>query len=211
MRIAILLFDGVTALDAVGPYEVLSRLPGVQVVFVAPRAGVVRTPNGQLGLVADRALSDVPAADLLVLPGGFGTRALLADETLLGWIRQVHAGTQWTAAVCTGSLLLAAAGLLTGVEATTHWLEVPTLAALGAKPVNARVVEAGRIVTCAGVSAGIDLALSLAARLAGEEIAQAIQLSIEYDPAPPFGAGSPQTAPEAVVAAVRRAAAVRAT
>lgn len=203
MLVAILLFDRVTALDAVGPYEVLQRVPGAEIVFPAARPGPQRT-DGALALVADASLDDVPAADVLVVPGGFGTRPLIHDEALLDWIRRVHATTTWTASVCTGSLLLAAAGLLDGLEATTHWLVKDLLASLGAVPVDRRVVEQGRLLTAAGVSSGIDLALVLAARLAGDDVAKAIQLAIEYDPDPPFDAGSPAKAGEGIVALASR-------
>ncbi|HEX9991823.1 MAG TPA: DJ-1/PfpI family protein [Acidimicrobiales bacterium] len=199
MLVAILLFHRVTALDAVGPYEVLQRLPGAEVVFTAARPGPQAT-DGTLSLVAATPLADVPAADVLVVPGGFGTRPLVRDEPLLAWIRQVHATTTWTASVCTGSLLLAAAGLLDGCEAATHWRAVGELEALGARPVGRRVVDsADRIVTAAGVSSGIDMALVLAARLAGDDVARSIQLAIEYDPEPPFDAGSPDKAGPAIV------------
>lgn len=203
MEIAILLFEGVTALDAVGPYEVLSRLPGARTRFVGPQVGPVRTDNGVLALTADHALADVAHADVLVVPGGFGTRLLERDETVLGWIRQVHESSTWTTSVCTGSLLLAAAGLLSGMEATTHWMAMDDLARLGAVPVARRVVEQGKIVTAAGVSSGIDMALVLAARIAGDDAARAIQLGIEYDPQPPFQSGSPATAPAEIVELVR--------
>jgi transcriptional regulator GlxA family with amidase domain len=199
MLVAILLFHRVTALDAVGPYEVLQRVPGAEVVFTAARPGPQAT-DGTLSLVAATPLEDVPAADVLVVPGGFGTRPLVRDEPLLAWIRQVHATTTWTASVCTGSLLLAAAGLLDGCEAATHWRAVGELEALGARPVGRRVVDsADRILTAAGVSSGIDMALVLAARLAGDDVARSIQLAIEYDPEPPFDAGSPDKAGPAIV------------
>ena len=204
MRIAIPLFDRITALDAVGPYEVLSRLPGAQVHFLAAEPGPKRTENGMLALTADRALDQLTDPDVVVVPGGLGTRALIEDPGMLNWLRTAHAGTQWTTSVCTGSLLLAAAGILDGLEATTHWLELGTLASLGATAVARRVVVQGKVITAAGVSAGIDMALTLAAKIAGEEIAQAIQLGIEYDPHPPFDSGSPATAPARVVDLVRR-------
>jgi len=203
MRIAILIFDRITALDAVGPYEVLARLPGAEVIFVGKATGVVRTDNRCLGLHVDRALADVPAADILVVPGGFGWRALAEDPEVLAWLRQIHAGARITASVCTGSLLLGSAGLLAGVPATTHWNYLGELARHGAVTTNARIVEHGTFITCAGVSAGIDMALALAARLAGEDVARAIQLGIEYDPAPPFDAGSPTKAPPHIIDAVR--------
>jgi putative intracellular protease/amidase len=210
LEIAIPLYDRFTALDAVGPYEVLSRLPGARVQFVAAVAGPVSTDNGMLSLVASASLEDVPAPDVIVVPGGIGTRALLEDEELLGWIRAAHAGSQFTTSVCTGSLLLAAAGLLDGVDATTHWLATELLGTLGARPVAERVVERGKILTAAGVSAGIDMALTLAARIAGEEVAQVIQLYIEYAPEPPFASGSLEQAPASVIARAREYAAASA-
>lgn len=202
MEVAIPVFDRVTALDAVGPYEVLSRLPGARVSFVAAETGEVRTDTRQLGLVADRALADVGAPEVVVVPGGAGTRDGSADA-VVAWLRAVAPGARWTTSVCTGSLLLADAGLLDGVEAATHWLYRDALRSRGALPVRERVVRRGSIVTAAGVSAGLDMALALAALEAGEATAQAIQLAIEYDPRPPFDAGSPESAPPSVVAAVR--------
>jgi putative intracellular protease/amidase len=190
MLITIPLFDRFTALDAVGPYEVLSRLPGAEVVFVAEQAGPVRTDTRALTLVADRALADVDACDVVVVPGGPGTREMLEPQPLHDWLRAIDATTQWTTSVCTGALLLGAAGLLDGLEATTHWSAFDTLASLGARPTERRVVPQGKVVTAAGVSAGIDMALWLAAQIAGDEVAKAIQLGIEYDPQPPFDSGS---------------------
>jgi putative intracellular protease/amidase len=194
MQIAILLFDRLTALDAVGPYEVLSRLPGATVTFVAEEPGPKRTKNGSLALTADAGLADVPAPDVVLVPGGFGRTALMDDGPVHAWLRSAHETSTWTTSVCTGSLILAAAGLLAGRRATTHWLAMEELGRLGAESVSERVVFDGKIVTAAGVSAGIDMALALAARIAGAGIARAIQLSIEYDPQPPFDSGSPRTA-----------------
>lgn len=199
MDIVCLLFEGITALDIVGPYEVLQRLPEANVKFVAQSAGEIRTDNNFLALVADSSLAEVTSADVLVVPGGFATRALESDEGLLEWIRAIDTTTTWTTSVCTGSMLLAAAGLLEGKEATTHWASLERLAEYGAIPTGRRVVEQGKIVTAAGVSAGIDMGLTLAARIAGDEYAQGIQLGIEYDPQPPFDAGSVAKAPAAVV------------
>ena len=190
MLITIPLYDRFTALDAVGPYEVLSRLPGAEVVFVAEQAGPVRTDTRALTLVAERALDDVDACDVVVVPGGPGTREMLQPQPLHDWLRAIDATTQWTTSVCTGALLLGAAGLLDGLEATTHWSALDTLASLGARPTERRVVPQGKVVTAAGVSAGIDMALWLAAQIAGDEVAKAIQLGIEYDPQPPFDSGS---------------------
>ena len=204
MDIAIPIFPGITALDAIGPYEVLSRLPGARVRWVAVTAGTYRTDNQQLTLTAEEPLSAVPRPEIVLVPGGFGTRALLTPNPLLDWVAAAHQTTQWTTSVCTGSLVLAAAGVLKGLEATTHWMAMDQLAELGARPVSRRVVEQGKVVTAAGVSAGIDMALTLAARIAGPEVAQAIQLGIEYDPQPPFRSGSPQSAPKEVVDGVRQ-------
>ena len=205
MQIVIPIYDRFTALDAVGPYEVLSRLPDAEVVFAALEAGPVTTETDMLTLIADEPLEALPAPDVIVVPGGFGTRVLLDDERMVGWLRSAHETSQWTTSVCTGSLLLGAAGILDGLDATTHWMELETLTEFGARPTSRRVVEQGKVITAAGVSSGIDMALTLVARIAGDVFAQGIQLSIEYDPEPPFDAGSPDKAPSAVVEAVRRA------
>jgi transcriptional regulator GlxA family with amidase domain len=202
-RIAVLVFDGLAALDAIGPYEVLSRLPGSELSFVAKEAGTKRTDTGALGVAADVALADLPDPDVVLVPGGKGNRPLMEDGGVLGWLRAAHEGSAWTTSVCTGSLLLGAAGILDGKRATTHWAYLDRLRDLGAEPVEERVVEDGKIVTAAGVSAGIDMALTLAARIAGEQVAQAIQLGIEYDPDPPFDTGSPAKAPRELVDRVR--------
>jgi transcriptional regulator GlxA family with amidase domain len=202
VQIAIPLFDRLTALDAIGPYEVLSRLPGAEVVFVAAQPGAKRTDTGALALSADRALGEVPEPDIVVVPGGRGTRDQRHDE-LIAWIQRAHQTSRWTTSVCTGALLLGAAGILEGLRATTHWLFFEELRELGAEPTLERVVEQGKIVTAAGVSSGIDMALRLAQLIAGEDVAQAIQLSIEYDPQPPVDAGSPAKAPEQIVQLVR--------
>ncbi len=210
MKIAIPLFDGFTALDAVGPYEVLSRLPGAEVVFLATQAGPKSTDTGMLTLMAASTLNALPDPEVLVVPGGPGTRALLENRPLLDWLRAAHERSTWTTSVCTGSLLLAAAGLLRGRRATGHWLELETLQRFGAEPVAQRVVRDGKLLTAAGVSAGIDMGLQLAALIAGEQVAMAIQLAIEYDPQPPFDSGSPRSAPAEVIASVRAAATSRA-
>jgi transcriptional regulator GlxA family with amidase domain len=202
MHIVFLLFDRITALDAVGPFEVLARLPGARVTFAAPTRGAVRTDDGSLGLVADASIDDVDACDLLVVPGGYGTRALERDARVLDWVRRVDRGTSVTASVCSGAFVLAAAGLLAGRRANTHWAMRDRLAEYGATPVADRVVRDGKYATAAGVSAGIDLALALAVEIAGREFAGAIQLGIEYDPAPPVDCGDAARAPEAVRAAV---------
>jgi putative intracellular protease/amidase len=203
MNIAIVIYDGFTALDAIGPYEVLSRLPGASVSFVAVEQGPVRTDNGMLTIVAGHSLDDVTRPDVVLVPGGPGEVVQRAGSPVLQWLRVAHETTTWTTSVCTGSLILAAAGLLEGRRATSHWLALDELARLGARPVEERVVFDGKLVTGAGVSAGIDMGLSLAARIAGDTVAQAIQLGIEYDPQPPFNAGSPATAPAEVVELLR--------
>jgi putative intracellular protease/amidase len=203
MNTAILLYDGFTALDAIGPYEVLSRLPGARATFVASEPGPVRTDNGMLSLVAERSLQDVPAPEIVLVPGGPGEVAARAGGPALQWLRSAHETSKWTTSVCTGSLILAAAGLLDCKRATSHWLALDALSALGADAVSERVVFDGKIVTAAGVSAGIDMALTLAAQIAGDEVAQAIQLGIEYDPQPPFDAGSPEKAPAEIVTLLR--------
>jgi putative intracellular protease/amidase len=203
MQIAILIFDRLTALDAVGPYEVLSRIPGAELTFVAAEPGPKRTDTDRLALIADAAIEELPDPEVLLVPGGKGNRPLLDDDRVLGWVRAAHAGSSWTTSVCTGSLVLGAAGVLEGKRATSHWAYRDRLADFGAIPAAERVVEDGKIVTAAGVSAGIDLALTLAARIGGDDLAQAIQLGIEYDPDPPFDAGSPEKAPAKLVDAVR--------
>jgi transcriptional regulator GlxA family with amidase domain len=203
MQTAILIYPDLTALDAVGPYDVLSRIPDNEVVFLAKERGEHRTDQGSLGLIADATLEEVPAPDVVVVPGGFGTRPLMRDGAHLDWIRQVHTTSTWTTSVCTGSLLLGAAGLLDGVDATTHWASYDALAETGAIPTEQRVVERGKIMTAAGVSAGIDMALHLTAQLGGDDLAKAIQLSIEYDPQPPFDCGAPSKAPADLIALLR--------
>lgn len=199
MQIAIALFDRFTSLDAVGPYETLSRMPGAETVFVAERPGPVRNDSGSLALVADRAFTDVPAPDILVVPGGPGQSDNMANETLLAWLRSADATSTWTTSVCTGSLLLAAAGLLKGRRATSHWLALAELERFGAESTEERVVFDGKYVTAAGVSSGIDMGLALIGRIAGEEQAQTVQLLTEYDPQPPYDAGSPRKAPAHLV------------
>ena len=203
MKIAIVLYDRLTALDAIGPYEVLSRLPGARVTFVGTQAGPVRTDNGMLTLLAETAVSELTDPDIVLVPGGPGEVAERAGGEVLEWLRAVDPGTTWTTSVCTGSLILAAAGLLEGRPATSHWLALGELEALGAKPTSQRVVFDGKYVTAAGVSAGIDMALTLLERIAGPELAQAVQLGIEYDPQPPFDSGSPEKAPAEIVAMLK--------
>jgi putative intracellular protease/amidase len=203
MQIAIVLFDRFTALDAVGPYQVLGGLPGAEVVFAAERPGRVGDDAGRLYLSAEAALAEVPHPDVVVVPGGPGQRDQMADGPLHVWLRAADETTAWTTSVCTGSLILAAAGLLTGRRATSYWLALDQLGKLGAIPVSERVVFDDKYVTAAGVSSGIDMGLALAGRIAGDETAQAIQLGIEYDPQPPYHAGSPDHAPADIVNAMR--------
>jgi transcriptional regulator GlxA family with amidase domain len=199
MQIAYLLYDRFTALDIAGPHDVFNSVPGNEAVFVAEEAGEIRNESDTLSLVAEASLAEVQNPDIVVIPGGFGNRLLLEHEPLHRWIRTVHETSTWTTSVCTGSLLLAAAGLLDGVPATTHWLARDLLEELGAEPVPERVVQQGKIVTAAGVSSGIDMALGVVQQINGDEVAQAVQLAIEYDPQPPLDAGSPEKAPQPIV------------
>ncbi len=199
MQIAILIFEQLTALDAIGPYEVLRSVPGWEVKFVGPEKGTVRTDCGALGLSADYSLEEVSEADIVLVPGGKGNRPLLEDERLLAWLRQIDTTTKRTTSVCTGALVLGAAGLLEGKRATTYWPFLERLREYGADPVGGRFVEDGKTITAAGVSAGIDMAFHLVGQEAGPEVAQAVQLGIEYDPQPPFDSGAPEKAPDAVV------------
>jgi transcriptional regulator GlxA family with amidase domain len=203
MQFAILVFDKLTALDAVGPYEVLSRVPGTELVFVSTEEGPLRTDTGRLGLNADAVLEDVPEPDVFVIPGGEGNRPLMKDDRVLDWVRHAHEHSTWTTSVCTGALVLGAAGILEGKRANTHWAYRDVLEEFGAEPVAERVVEDGKVVTAAGVSAGIDMALTLVARMFDENVAKAIQLGIEYDPDPPFDSGSPEKAAPELVELIR--------
>jgi putative intracellular protease/amidase len=199
MQIAYLLYDRFTALDIIGPHDVLNSVPGNESIFVAEEAGPIRNESDTLSLVADASIDEVQSPDIVVVPGGFGNRVLLEHEPLHEWIRTVHENTAWTTSVCTGALLLAAAGLLDGVPATTHWLARDLLAELGAKVVPDRVVQSGKIVTAAGVSSGIDMALRLVQQINGDDVAKAVQLGIEYDPEPPLDSGSPEKAPQPII------------
>jgi putative intracellular protease/amidase len=203
MDIAILIYPRFTALDAVGPYEVLSRLPGARVTFVAEQASPQRTDTGQLGLLADATLEQLPNPEIVLVPGGSGQAALMEDGPVHAWLRAADTTSTWTASVCTGSLILGAAGLLDGKRATSNWQALEDLRGLGAEVVPERVVFDGKYATSAGVTAGLDMALSLAGKIAGDQVAQAIQLGLEYDPEPPFDAGSPEKAPAEIVEAVR--------
>jgi putative intracellular protease/amidase len=204
MQIAIMLYEGLASLDAIGPFEVLSHLPDSEIVIVGEQRGPIRASGGKLGLLVDATLTEVTNPDVILIPGGSGKSALMTDGPVHEWLRAVDATTTWTTSVCTGSLILAAAGLLHGRRATTYWKSIDQLADHGAIPVHERVVIDGKYVTGAGVSAGIDMALTLAAQIAGDTIAQSIQLGIEYDPQPPFDTGSPAKAPAAVRALLTR-------
>lgn len=203
MDVVIPLYDRFTMLDAIGPYQVLSVVPGTRIHWLAEQAGPVSDESGTARLMADGAWEDVPHPDVVVVPGGFGTRAIMEDERALDYLREVHAHSTFTTSVCTGSLWLAAAGILDGLEATSHWTTLELLEPFGARPTGRRVVRQGKVITAAGVSSGIDMALTLVAELHGPELAQAAQLAIEYDPEPPFDAGSPQKAPREIVDLVR--------
>lgn len=208
MKIAILIFEKLTALDAIGPYEVLRSVPGWEVQFVGPAKGPLRTDCGALGLNADHSLEEVDTADIVLVPGGKGNRPLLTDETVLSWLREIDSKSKWTTSVCTGALVLGAAGLLEGKRATTYWPFLEQLREYGAEPVGGRYVEDGKTITAAGVSAGIDMAFHLVAREVGPEVAQTIQLGIEYDPQPPFDSGSPDKAPAPSVELIQSVAGV---
>lgn len=203
MQIGIVLFPGFTPLDAVGPYHALSGLPDVDVAFIAEQAGPVGN-GGAFTMEAHAALDDVDTVDVLLVPGGLAAVSLAREGgPLVEWIRRVHPTTQWTTSVCTGSLLLGAAGVLEGLDATTHWSCTELLRDYGANPVDRRWVQQGKVITSAGVSAGIDMSLHLVAQITDDRYAQALQLDMEYDPQPPFQAGHPRSAPAEVTAFVR--------
>jgi transcriptional regulator GlxA family with amidase domain len=202
MQIALALYPKFTALDIIGPFQVLADVPGHDVVFVAGEAGPVVDHTGRCPLIATATFADVTAPDIVVVPG-----ELFADwdDRVVRWLRQVHPATTWTTSVCTGALYLAAAGILDGVDATTHWARKEQLERLGAHYTEQRVVERGKVMTAAGVSSGTDMALTLLDRLYGAAVAQSVQLAIEYDPQPPFDAGSPSKAPAEIIELTRAA------
>ncbi|HEY8516159.1 MAG TPA: DJ-1/PfpI family protein [Candidatus Binatia bacterium] len=202
MRIGFLLFPGLTQLDLTGPYEVFARLPGAQTFLVWKTLDPVRTEHG-LAMLPTARFDDCPPLDLICVPGGPGVNDLLTDTTVLDFLRRTAEGARWVTSVCTGALVLGAAGLLRGRRATTHWMSMDFLRAFGAEPVEARVVTDGNVVTGGGITAGIDFALQVAAQVAGREAAEAIQLMIQYDPQPPLDAGTPRTADPEIVAATR--------
>jgi len=203
MEIAFLLFDGITPLDAIGPFEVLGRIPGAKVKMVGKRKGHVRTRGGSLAMNADYALDEVTRPDVLLVPGGAGADATAEDKEVTDWVAKAHETTTWTTSVCTGALILGGAGVLKGLKATTHWRAMEDLKKFGATPIRDRVVRQGKVVTAAGVSSGLDMALTLAAEIAGDEVAKAIQLGIEYAPEPPFDAGRFEGAPAERISMVR--------
>lgn len=199
MLVAIPLFERFTALDAIGPYEVLQRIPSIDVVFIGPQRGELRSERGMLGMIVDKAFSELTRPGVVVFPGGIGTRVLIDDAEVLDWVREAHVHSMFTTSVCTGGLVLAAAGLLDGLTATTHWRVQEQFNSLGARYVPQRVVEHldRRVITAAGVSSGIDIALRLVELLVGRQAAEASQLMIEYDPRPPFDSGALAKASEA--------------
>jgi putative intracellular protease/amidase len=200
MQIALLIYEGLTALDIIGPYEVLNQIPEVDLRFVAKKPGSIRVDSGAFTIGTEHGLADVPHPDVFVVPGGVaGTFAAAKDSAILDWVREAHEKSRYSTSVCTGSLILGAAGLLKDLRATTHWAAKSLLEQTGAIYTEERVVAADKIVTAAGVSAGIDMALYLMAELVGPDLAKLAQLSIEYDPEPPFDAGSPAKAGDALV------------
>ena len=203
MEIAVLIYDDVNALDVIGPCEVLSKVPDVIIKYVSKEPGPKSTDIG-IKLIAEFSLEQIQQPDILLVPGGQGIKSLTTDKQVIDWVKNCHANTKWTVSVCTGALLLGVAGILKGHKATTHWVRLPCLEDFDAKPQEERVVIDGKIVTSAGVSAGIDMALTLVNLIAGETTAKAIQLAIEYDPAPPFDSGSPDKASEEIFEMVVR-------
>jgi transcriptional regulator GlxA family with amidase domain len=202
-HIAMLVYPGLTPLDAVGPYHVLSQFPGYELTFVALNAGEVSDGHG-FTLIAQKSLVDIESTDILVVPGGLPAITMArTGAPEIDWIKKIHPTTEWTISICTGALMLGAAGILENLEATTHWYSHAELSNFGAIPTDARVVRSGKVLTSAGVSAGIDMSLTLAAMLFGEEFAQTMQLDMEYDPAPPFSAGHPRSAPQIVTSKLR--------
>ena len=203
MDIVITLFDRFEPLDAIGPYEILANMPGATVRFVAREPGQIADALGAMSVTVPTRYDAVESCDVLLVPGGAGVGPLTTDEAFLDWLRTIHATTAFTTSVCTGSLVLGAAGLLTGLDATTWWGAAGELEAFGARYRTERVVRQGRIVTSAGVSSGIDMALHLVTWLSDEVTAQAIQLFTEYDPQPPFDSGSVAKASPAVLEKAR--------
>lgn len=204
MNIVILFYDHMTALDAIGPHEVLFRLPNAKIYRVAEKSGFIQSESSQLALMAEYSISDISSADILMVPGAGTATSLKSKPHILEWIRTIHQTTTWTTSVCTGSLILGEAGILSGHQATSHWAVADRLKKYGAEFINKRVVESGKIMTAAGVSAGIDMALMLAEKIAGQDIAETLQLGLEYDPQPPFDSGSPQKAKAEIYEALKK-------
>ena len=202
-QIAMLLYPGFTPLDAIGPYHALSQFPGYEFSYVALEAGPISDGTATT-LIAHKSISEISSVEILIVPGGLPAITMArAGDPLIDWIAKTHPKTEWTISVCTGALMLGAAGILKDVPATTHWYSHSELKDYGAIPTDERVVEYGKIITAAGVSAGIDMSLTLAMRLFGQEFAETMQLDMEYDPKPPFNAGHPRTAPAKVHAKLR--------
>jgi transcriptional regulator GlxA family with amidase domain len=202
-RIVFVLYPHLTQLDFTGPYEVLARLPGVEATVASKEGGALESETGLVFANLSR-LADIPGCDMIMVPGGPGQTEAMLDPAFMAEVKRLAEGAHYVTSVCTGSLILGAAGLLKGKRAGTHWAYRDFLAAFGAVPDDARVVRDGNLITGGGVTAGIDIALTIAAEIAGEDVAKMIQLSIEYAPAPPFDAGRPDTAPAEIVAAVRK-------
>ncbi|MCX6238298.1 MAG: DJ-1/PfpI family protein [Bacteroidia bacterium] len=198
MKIVILIFDNYTALDIIGPYEVLSKLPNAKVYLAGLERREYKDSHG-LRISADYSINEITVADILLIPGGFGIDELLKNNEIIEWIQQIDHSTQWTVSVCSGSLLLAQAGLLNGKECTTHWRRKDQLRNYNVKVKDERYLQDGKIITSAGVSAGIDMALYLVSKIADDQTAKMIQLAIEYDPKPPFDCGSPDKLPKEMI------------
>ncbi|MEX0300225.1 MAG: DJ-1/PfpI family protein [Kordiimonas sp.] len=212
MKIAILLYPNFTALDAIGPYEILAHIPGNEVMFVAKDKGLITADSGVLTIEAKHSMDDVQTCDMLLIPGGEGEFSARKETKTIEWIKQMHETSRFTTSVCTGSMLLAKAGILNGLNATSHWAAEKWLPEYGATYQADRWVEEGKIITAAGVSAGIDMALHIAAKVYGEDVAKMVQLMTEYDPQPPFDSGSVAKAdPRAVAMLSKRFEDARAT
>ena len=204
VSVGLVLYPRFTALDIVGPFQTLVDVPGLDVFFVAEKTGPVSDHTGRLSLVATKSFADVDQLDVVVVPGGMADSGLIASDPVVEFVKRIHPMTTWTTSVCTGSIFLATAGVLDGIEATTHWASYERLRALGAIPVETRVVHRGKVITAAGVSSGIDIGLVLVAAMFGDEMAQVIQLAIEYDPQPPFDAGAPSKVTPELLALVQQ-------
>jgi transcriptional regulator GlxA family with amidase domain len=203
LKIAILLFDNFTALDVVGPYEVLSKIPNSKIYMVSVKSGLYKDVKG-LQISADFSLQDMRNPDILVIPGGLGIDSILDNQDIINWIQNSHRTSKWTVSVCSGALLLGSAGLLNDCKATTHWNRKNQLVKYGAILQNDRYVKDGKIVTSAGVSAGIDMSLFLLSLIVNVNFAKAVQLGMEYDPKPPFDSGSPEKAPKEILDKIKQ-------